>query len=89
MQVDTTADWGQKKKRTAEVEMVRQHHWLNGHESEQTLADSEGQGSLVCCSYEVAKSWTRLNNWTIVTTTTEDMFNLAEIPLIQIFKMKA
>ena len=26
------------------------HHWLNGHELEQTLADSEGQGSLVCCS---------------------------------------
>ena len=23
---------------------------LNGHEFEQTLADSEGQGSLVCCS---------------------------------------
>ena len=26
------------------------HHWLNGHEFEQTLGDSEGQGSLVCCS---------------------------------------
>ena len=25
------------------------HHWLNGHEVEQTLRDSEGQGSLVCC----------------------------------------
>ena len=23
---------------------------LNGHESEQTLGHSEGQGSLVCCS---------------------------------------
>ena len=23
--------------------------WLNGHEFEQTLGDSEGQGSLVCC----------------------------------------
>ena len=28
----------------AEDEMVRQHHQLNGHESEQTLGDSEGQG---------------------------------------------
>ena len=28
--------------------MVRQHHQLNGHEFEQTLGDSEGQGSLVC-----------------------------------------
>ena len=26
------------------------HHQLNGHESEQTLGDSEGQGSLACCS---------------------------------------
>ena len=26
------------------------HHWLNGHEFEQTLGDSEGQGRLVCCS---------------------------------------
>ena len=30
--------------------MVRQHHQLNGHESEQTLGDSEGQGSLAGCS---------------------------------------
>ena len=25
-------------------------HWLNGHEFEQALGDSQGQGSLVCCS---------------------------------------
>ena len=30
--------------------MVRWHHRLNGHESEQILGDSEGQGSLECCS---------------------------------------
>ena len=30
--------------------MVRWHHQLNGHEFEQTLGDSEGQGSLVCHS---------------------------------------
>ena len=29
--------------------MVRQHHQLSGHEPEQTLGDSEGQGSLECC----------------------------------------
>ena len=29
--------------------MVRGHHQLSGHEFEQTLGDSEGQGSLVCC----------------------------------------
>ena len=26
------------------------HHWLNRHEFEQTQGDSEGQGSLTCCS---------------------------------------
>ena len=26
------------------------HHGLNGHEFEQTLEDSEEQGSLACCS---------------------------------------
>ena len=30
--------------------MVGVHHRLSEHESEQTLGDSEGQGSLVCCS---------------------------------------
>ena len=29
--------------------MVGWHHWLNGHEFEQTLGDG-GQGSLACCS---------------------------------------
>ena len=33
-----------------EDEMIAWHHQLNGHESEQTPGDSEGQGSLVCCS---------------------------------------
>ena len=31
-------------------EMVRAHHGLNGHEFEQIPEDSEGQGSLACCS---------------------------------------
>ena len=30
--------------------MVGRHHRLDGHEFEQTLGDSEGQGGLVCCS---------------------------------------
>ena len=33
-----------------EEEMVGWHHRLNGHESEQTQGDSEGQGSLACYS---------------------------------------
>ena len=35
-----------KEEGAAEDEMVRYHHQLNGHESEQTLGDSEGQRSL-------------------------------------------
>ena len=45
-----------------EDEIVGWHYRLSGHEFEQTLGDSEGQGSLVCCSPGVAKSRTPLNN---------------------------
>ena len=48
--LDAGNDWRQKEKRVTEDEMVRQHHQFNGHEFEQILGDSEGQGSLVCCS---------------------------------------
>ena len=48
--LDAGKDWRQEENRTAENEMVRWHHWLNGHEFEQTLKVGEGQGSLVCCS---------------------------------------
>ena len=47
---DAGKDRRQKEKRAAEDKMVRLHHWLNRHESEQTLGDGEGQGSQVCCS---------------------------------------
>ena len=30
--------------------MVGWHQWHNGHEFEEPLGDSEGQGSLACCS---------------------------------------
>ena len=30
-------------------EMVGRHHLLNGHESEETPGDGEGQGSLASC----------------------------------------
>ena len=33
-----------------EDEMVGEHHWLDGHEFEQTLGDGERQGILACCS---------------------------------------
>ena len=47
---DARKDWGQEEKGMTQDEMVGWHHQLNGHKSEQTPGDSEGQGSLVCCS---------------------------------------
>ena len=47
---DTGKDWRQEDKGVTEDEMVGGHHWFNGHEFEQAPGDSEGQGSLVCCS---------------------------------------
>ena len=47
---DTEKYWGQEEKGATEDEMVGWHHWLNGHEFEQTLGDSEEQESLAGCS---------------------------------------
>ena len=43
-------DARQKDKGMKEDEMVGWHHQLNGHQFEQILGDSEGQGCLACCS---------------------------------------
>ena len=58
-------DWRQEEKGVTEDEMVGWHYRLkrlNRHQSEWTLGDGEGQGSLVCCS-PWGHSQTRLNNW--------------------------
>ena len=63
---DAGKDWRQEEKGTTEDEIVKWHHRLNGHESEQTLEDGEGQGSLACCNTwsrtELGRT-ERLNNW--------------------------
>ena len=46
---DAGKDCRQEEKGMTEDEMVGWYHQLNGHEFEQTLGDSEGQGSLACC----------------------------------------
>jgi len=62
---DAGKEWWQEKGMT-EDKMVEWHYWLNGHEFEQTSRDSEGQGSLACCSPWGAsprcRTW--LSNWT-------------------------
>ena len=47
---DAGNDWRWEEKGTTEDEMVGWYHWLNGHECEQALGHSEGQGRLACCS---------------------------------------
>ena len=39
---DAGTDWWQEEKGATEDEMFQWHHWLNGHEFEQTLGDGEG-----------------------------------------------
>ena len=62
---DAGKDWRQQEKGETEAEMIGWHQQLNGHESEQTPGDSEGQESLACFSPWRCKEWDtteRLNN---------------------------
>ena len=43
---DAGKDWGQEEKRVTEDEMVGWHHWLSGHECEQTLGGGWKTGKL-------------------------------------------
>ena len=63
---DSGRDWGQKEKGTTEDEMAGWHHWLNGHESEWTPGDGDGQGGLACCNSWGCKDsdTTERVNWT-------------------------
>ena len=60
---DDGKEWRQEEKGATEDEMVGWHYRLNGHEFEQILGDSEGQGSLAYCSpWGHSQAW--LSNWT-------------------------
>ena len=62
---DAGRDWGQEEKGMTEDKMAGWHHWLyDGREFGWTLGDGDGQGGLACCNSWVAKSRTRLNDWT-------------------------
>ena len=65
---DAGKDWMWEEQGMTEDEMVGWHHWLNGHEFEQSQGDSGGQRSLARCATVrgVTKSQTQLSN--LITT---------------------
>ena len=58
--------WGQEEKGMTEDVMAGWHHWLDGHESEWTPGDGDGQGGLPCCDLWGRKEsdTTEQLNWT-------------------------
>ena len=63
---DAGRDWGQEEKGMTEDEIAGWHRQLDGHEFEYTPGVCDGQGGLACCIHRVAKSRTRLSDWTEV-----------------------
>ena len=63
---DARKDWGQEEKGTMEDEMVRWHHWVNGHGFGWTPRVGDRQGGLACCSSWGCKELdtTEWLNWT-------------------------
>ena len=63
---DAGIDWRQEEKGTTEDEMVRWHHWLNGHGFGSTPGVGDRQGGLECCSPWDHKESDRIEqlNWT-------------------------
>ena len=61
---DAGKGWGQEEKGVTEDEMLGWHHQLNGHGSEQTQGDSEGQGSPGVLQSMGLQRVTWLSNWT-------------------------
>ena len=53
---DAGKDWGQEEKGMTENEMVGWHHWLSGHEFEQTPEDVKDREACYAAVHEVTKS---------------------------------
>ena len=63
-----------RRRRGQQDEMVGWHHRLNGHKSAQTPGDSEGQGSLACCS-----PWDSIKSSTLTTVSGENDWHGKEV----------
>ena len=61
---DSGKDWGKEEKGATEDEMVGWPHRISGYELEQTLGDGEGRKAWHAAGHGVAKSQTRLSDWT-------------------------
>ena len=60
---DAWKDWGQEEKGMTEDEMVGWHHWLIGHEFEQTPEIVKDREDWRATVHRVAKTQTQLNDW--------------------------
>ena len=67
---DAGKDWGQEEKGTTEDEMVGWHHWLNGHEFEQSQEMVKDREAWHAAVHGVAKRRTRKSDWTTIITHT-------------------
>ena len=63
--------WGQDEKGVTEDEMVKWHHWLNGHEFLSKLAEiKKDREAWHAAVHGVTKSKKWFSDWTMTTTTT-------------------
>ena len=62
---DAGKDW-RLEKGTREDEMVRWHHWLNGHELSKLRELVMDREAWCAAVHGVTKSWTWLSEWTIM-----------------------
>ena len=64
---DAGKDEGQEEKGVKEDEMVGWHHWLNGHEFEQTLGEmTKDRGAWCAAVHEISESQIQLGDWTTI-----------------------
>ena len=84
---DAGKDWRQEEKGMTEDEMVGWHHWLDGHEFEQTPGVGDGQGSLACCRAGgcIESDTTEQLNWTESLKYTQDTsMDLVRVHILKI-----
>jgi len=85
--LDAGKHWGQEEKGVTEDEMVGWHHWLNGHELEETQGDCEGQRTWHVAVHGVIKSWIWLTGKELQDQALGEIINWEESKLVILFKI--